>query len=220
MADKAHVLWRMASEVKDKLISSAISVFAEHGYRHGKVADIVKGADANIAAVNYHFGSKDNLFVHALRKAHTMANTAYPSKGNLPESASAEEKIQTIARGILRRSFDPGEAGDFNRIMSKTMHVPGSPIELILNEVKSMELDYLEGVLAELLDTQSMPVIELAKLNFFALATIISKSPMGLKGLFDDEPTEDAIDALIELQVGVVLTSLQSMGTHLQQMTT
>jgi len=41
----------MASEVKDKLIISAISVFAEHGYRHGKVADIVQGADANIAAV-------------------------------------------------------------------------------------------------------------------------------------------------------------------------
>jgi len=206
----------MASQVKDKLISSAISVFAENGYRHGKVADIVKGAGANIAAVNYHFGSKDNLFVYALRKAHMLANTAYPSKGNLPESASAEEKIQTIARGILRRSFDQGEAGDFNRIMSKTIHVPGSPIELILNEVRSMELDYLEGVLAELLDTQSMPVIELAKLNFLALATIISKSPMGLKGLFADEPTEDAINALIELQVGVVLRSLKSMAPHLQ----
>ncbi len=66
-------------------------------------------------------------------------------------------------------------------------------------------------------DLRSMPVIELAKLNFFALATIISKSPMGLKGLFADEPTEKAIDALIELQVGVVLTSLQSMAAHLQQ---
>jgi len=207
----------MASNVKDKLIISAISVFAEYGYRHGKVADIVQGADANIAAVNYHFGTKDNLFVHALRKAHKLANAAYPTKGVLSETASAEEKTQTIARGILRRSFDQGEAGDFNRIMSKTIHVPGSPIELILNEVRSMELDYLEGVLAELLDTESAPVIQLAKLNFFALATIISKSPMGLKGLFANDPTEEAINELIELQVGVVLTSLKSMPEHLKQ---
>ena len=41
------------SAAKEKLIESAIKVFAERGYREGKVADIVKGADANIAAVNY-----------------------------------------------------------------------------------------------------------------------------------------------------------------------
>ncbi|MCP5536509.1 MAG: TetR/AcrR family transcriptional regulator [Akkermansiaceae bacterium] len=216
----SHVPAGMTDTVKDKLINSAISVFAEHGYRHGKVADIVKGADANIAAVNYHFGSKENLFVHALRKAHRLANAAHPTKGDLPDTASAEEKIKTIARGILRRSFDPGEAGDFNRIMSKTIHVPGSPIELILNEVRSMEHDYLEAVLAELLDTGFAPLVELAKLNFFALATIISKSPRGLKGLFAHEPTEDAINELIEVQVSVVLTTIKSMARHLEQTAT
>lgn len=205
----------MASKVKDKLISSAISVFAEKGYRLGKVADIVKGADANIAAVNYHFGSKDNLFVHALREAHKIANATHPSLGGLDSSASPEEKLCAMARAILRRSFDPGEAGDFNRIMSKTIHVPGSPIELILNEVQSMGVGkHLDGIIVELLDTDSKPLIQLAKLNFFSLATIISKSPMGVKGLFASEPTDGAINELIELQVGVILISLQSLSAQ------
>ena len=186
----------MVSKAKDKLINSAISVFAEYGYRHGKVADIVKGADANIAAVNYHFGSKDNLFVHALRRAHKIANAAYPSKGNLVDSASAEEKVQAIARGILRRSFDQGAAGDFNRIMSKTIHVPGSPIELILNEARSMEFDYLEKVLTDLLGTDAPHIIQWAKSNFISLATIISKSPTGYQCFFAGEPTEKAVNEL------------------------
>lgn len=205
----------MASNVKEKLISSAIAVFAEHGYRHGKVADIVKGAEANIAAVNYHFGSKDNLFVHALREAYAIADEAYPAKGELADTAGAEEKIGAISRAVLRRSFDQGSAGDFNRIMSKTLHVPGSPIELILFEVRSMELDYLEATLGEFLETDSAPMIQLAKLNFFGLATIINKSPLGIQGLFAGDPDDADIAALIELQINVILTSLRALTTHL-----
>ena len=208
----------MAAKVKDKLIASAISVFSEHGYMLGKVADIVKGADANIAAVNYHFGSKDNLFVHALRKTFAIADSEYPTNGNLPESASAEEKIKAIARAILWRSFDPGPAGDYNRIMSKTMYVPGSPIELILKEVRSMKSGYLEESLKGLLGTDSAPMIQLAKSNFFGLTTIISKSPTGTRGLFFENPTDEDISELIELQINVVLTSLKTLAAHVQKL--
>jgi hypothetical protein len=80
-----------------------------------------------------------------------------------------------------------------------------------------MELDYLEATLAEFLDTDSAPMIQLAKLNFFGLATIINKSPMGIQGLFSGDPSDSDIAALIELQINVILTSLKALSANLEK---
>ncbi len=202
----------MKQDVKDKLIHSAIEVFADKGYRDGKIANIVKGAGANIAAVNYHFGSKDQLFVAALRQAFADADEVYPSRGGLSESASAEEKIAAIARAVLIRSFDDGKAGNFNRIMSRTMHVPGSPVEMILTEVEDFELKYLSVVLAEFLETKSTQLIGWAVAIFISLATMISKCPVGAKEyLFKKEPKQSQINSMIECQIEAIFAALKAI---------
>ena len=200
------------SAAKEKLIESAIKVFAEQGYREGKVADIVKGADANIAAVNYHFGSKDQLFVQALRKAFIDANEVFPSRGDLPDSATAEERVAALAEAILRRSFDSGKAGYFNRIMNRTMHVAGSPVNLILGELSGLELDYMSEILTDFLKIESKPLLEWARCNFLQLATIVSKRPGGYHGLFATEPKQEQIDDMIKSQVKVILASLKALS--------
>ena len=203
---------QMKHDAKIKLIQSAIEVFAEKGYRDGKIASIVKGAGANIAAVNYHFGSKDQLFVEALRQSFADADEVYPSKGDLTDSATAEEKIATLARAVLVRSFDEGKAGNFNRIMSRTMHVPGSPVEMILTEVEGFELKYLSGVLAEFLETRSTQLIGWAVAIFLSLATMISKCPVGVKEhLFSKEPKQSQINAMIDSQIEAIFAALKAI---------
>ncbi len=202
----------MKLDAKEKLIRSAIEVFAEKGYRDGKIASIVKGAGANIAAVNYHFGSKDQLFVAALRQSFADADEVYPSRGDLPESATAEEKIAAIARAILIRSFDEGKAGNYNRIMSRTMHVPGSPVEMILTEVEDFELKYLSTALAEFLETKSPQLIAWAVALFISLATMISKCPLGAKEhLFKKEPKQSQINSMIEYQIVAIFAALKAI---------
>jgi len=206
--------------VKENLIRSAIEVFAQQGYRGGKIADIVKGAGANIAAVNYHFGSKDKLFVAALRQAHRKADEIYPSSGGLAEDASAKEKIGAAARAILRRSFDVGVAGDFNRIMSRTMNVVGSPIEMILEEVEQLELKHISTVIAEFLNTTSEQMISWGVAVFLSLATMVSKCPAGVVNkIFQSEdeerPSESQIDAMIQSQINAIFVALDSLPKKL-----
>ena len=43
---------------KDRLLAAACAVFADKGYRAATVVEICTAAEANIAAVNYHFGNK------------------------------------------------------------------------------------------------------------------------------------------------------------------
>ena len=200
----------MKQDVKEKLIHSAIEVFSQKGYRDGKIAHIVKGAGANISAVNYHFGSKDQLFLAALRQAFADADEVYPSRGGLAESATAEEKVAAVARAVLIRSFDEGKAGNFNRIMSRTMHVPGSPVEMILTEVQGFELKYLSEILADFLETKSQQLIGWALAVFISLATMISKCPEGAKEyLFSKEPKQSQIDTMIEYQIKAIFAALK-----------
>ncbi|MFO7552574.1 MAG: TetR/AcrR family transcriptional regulator, partial [Haliea sp.] len=45
---------------------SALQLFTENGYAETSLSDITKRAGANIAAVNYHFGSKEDLYLAVL----------------------------------------------------------------------------------------------------------------------------------------------------------
>lgn len=46
---------------RHRILEAATELFAEHGFDNVSLRQITRAADANLAAVNYHFGSKHNL---------------------------------------------------------------------------------------------------------------------------------------------------------------
>ncbi|KAF0094226.1 MAG: transcriptional regulator TetR family [Puniceicoccaceae bacterium 5H] len=58
----------MSSNTKDNILNAAEYLFAERGFNGTSVRDITDRAGANVAAVNYHFGSKHDLFVELMRR--------------------------------------------------------------------------------------------------------------------------------------------------------
>jgi TetR/AcrR family transcriptional regulator, regulator of cefoperazone and chloramphenicol sensitivity len=56
-------------DTKSRLLTAAGEIFAEKGYEAASVREICQRASANIAAVNYHFGEKRQLYVAAVREA-------------------------------------------------------------------------------------------------------------------------------------------------------
>jgi TetR/AcrR family transcriptional regulator, regulator of cefoperazone and chloramphenicol sensitivity len=57
-------------ETRQQLLQAAGEVFAEHGYANATSKEICARANANVAAVNYHFGGKDGLYAAVLEEAH------------------------------------------------------------------------------------------------------------------------------------------------------
>ncbi len=51
----------------DQLLETAGRLFAEHGFRGTSIQMIASATGQNIAAVNYHFGSKQNLLIETLK---------------------------------------------------------------------------------------------------------------------------------------------------------
>lgn len=53
---------------KDRILNAAESLFAEHGFGGTSLRQVTGLAQVNIAAVNYHFGGKDNLINEVFRR--------------------------------------------------------------------------------------------------------------------------------------------------------
>ena len=105
---------------KERLIEAASVIFAEKGYRHATVAEICQAAGANIAAVNYHFGDKANLYKEVWDYLSKAGEARFP----IPESheeVGAEEWLRLFLRSRLRRIFADGSAGLFPKLIYREM---------------------------------------------------------------------------------------------------
>ena len=51
----------MAIDTKARILDAAERLFADNGYSATSLRDITNEAGVNLAAVNYHFGSKEAL---------------------------------------------------------------------------------------------------------------------------------------------------------------
>ena len=56
---------------RERILRSAETLFAERGFETVSLRDITGAADANVAAVNYHFGSKERL-IDAVIERHVV----------------------------------------------------------------------------------------------------------------------------------------------------
>ncbi len=53
---------------KDRILGAAEELFAQYGFSGTSLRQVTSRADVNIAAVNYHFGSKENLVNEVFRR--------------------------------------------------------------------------------------------------------------------------------------------------------
>jgi AcrR family transcriptional regulator len=139
------------TETRRRLLETACDIFAEKGYRNATIAEICDRAQANIAAVNYHFGDKETLYGTALRHAYEAAARCYPIDGGLPASAPAARRLRAHVEAHLRRTFSDGEASDFPRLIVKELAEPTPALSQVVRDVLQPHRDHLRGVLRELL---------------------------------------------------------------------
>lgn len=135
---------------KQRLLSVACAVFAERGFRDATIAEICDRADANIAAVNYHFRDKESLYDACWRHAFEAARAAWPLDGGVAASAPADERLRAFIRALMSRVMSDGECGQFPRLMVKEMAEPTAALNAIATEVIEPQRRVLHGIVAEL----------------------------------------------------------------------
>jgi AcrR family transcriptional regulator len=93
-------------DTKEKLLRAASEIFVEKGFREATVAEISRRAGANVAAVNYHFGSKKALYREAWRYAFSESMKAHPQDGGVGREAPPEDRLRGRVRALIERIAD------------------------------------------------------------------------------------------------------------------
>ncbi len=126
-------------ETRRKLLAAASEIFARRGFTDATVAEICRAAGANIAAVNYYFGTKETLYAEAWRHAFETSLEKYPPDGGVPPQAPPTERLRGQIRALLSRVMDPTSLGF--EIARKELATPTG----LLREVMRRSIDPLKA---------------------------------------------------------------------------
>lgn len=90
-----------------RIILAAIDIFLEKGTRDATVREICEKANANVASINYHFGSKE-LLQHAVL-SHILASCykLYPINEGLEDIERPEDRLKRLIANLIRILFPP-----------------------------------------------------------------------------------------------------------------
>ncbi len=124
----------------ERLLDVAEQLFAEHGFATTSVRDLTSTAGCNVAAVNYHFGGKHNLYVATFRRllADVRARREKQVHAAL-EDAGNDATLETFLHAFTMTFADPlGERERSHRLMAfmdQEMRNPQLPPEIFLEEL-------------------------------------------------------------------------------------
>jgi len=139
-------------QVQDRLLDAAERLFAKKGFDGASVRDITSQADCNVAAVNYHFGGKDKLYLdvlrrrmHMLRSVRIVAINEVMSQSK--DDITLEALLGTFARAFIEPLFDQSKGRRFMELMTREMFDPRLAPGMFLEEAIIPVLTVLQQAL-------------------------------------------------------------------------
>ncbi|MCX5660552.1 MAG: CerR family C-terminal domain-containing protein [Planctomycetota bacterium] len=137
-------------ETKRKLIDAAGEVFAEVGYERATIKEITDRAGVAIAAVNYHFSDKQELYYQVVRHAHEACTNGVRSLEQECEGCTPEQRLRRFIETILRQSMDDSLPVWRGMLLSREMHRPTAATDRFIEETLRCYVTAIEALLAEL----------------------------------------------------------------------
>ena len=144
-----------SEQTRTRLLEAAREVFAAHGFQGATVREICRRAEANVAAVNYHFGSKDELLAEALNFNALKALQA------APPGATPEVRLRLFIRDFMLLLLDEKSASRQCRIMARELADPTPVLDQIVKQGIAPLHDFLGGLVGEIVGEQVSDAVRL-----------------------------------------------------------
>ena len=137
---------RRDPSTRERLLQCAARVFADRGYEEGTVRDVCRLARANVAAIHYHFGSKERLYVETVRWAMSLHHeegtaelVAFAARDDLEPAERLVGTIRRFALGMLA----PRPSWHL-RLVLREIHTPTIAFDTIVREFLAPRFAALE----------------------------------------------------------------------------
>jgi TetR/AcrR family transcriptional regulator, regulator of cefoperazone and chloramphenicol sensitivity len=138
-------------EAKDdtrvRILQAAGPVFAEYGFRAATIKQITDAANANVAAVNYHFGDKAKLYLEVLRQA--LPDPKGPIFCTQP-GYSSKEQLRIFISNYLAFMLGEDHPKWHGQVLARELESPTEALPKLVEENFLPCTLHLENVVREL----------------------------------------------------------------------
>ncbi|MBE0620632.1 MAG: TetR family transcriptional regulator [Burkholderiales bacterium] len=128
-------------DTRQRILDAAESLFTEHGFDATTLRQITGAAEVNLAAVNYHFGSKEELIREVFRRRLTWLNQQRLQELDRLEAEAGgaplkPSRILEVFFGVALKMAADTEGGgrSFMRLLGRTYSKPSEFVRGFLAE--------------------------------------------------------------------------------------
>ncbi len=173
----------VTTDTRQRLLDVAEGLFADQGLKGTSLRAITLKAEANLAAVNYHFGTKEGLFAAVFQRrigpmtVERIRLLDQALEAAAPDAPALEDVLRAYLAptlGLLT-SHDPG-AVNFPRLLGRVFSESGEIKIQVLNQFRPSAERFLE-VLAQILP--ELPHAELMWRLHFLIGSLAHTTASG-----------------------------------------
>ena len=139
------------NDTRTRILHVAAEVFADFGFERATVRVICERASVNVAAINYHFGDKENLYIEVLKYCKALAFEKYPSDQDTKKTDPPEIKLKAFIRSFVFRILNEGSSSLFGRLVSREYIEPTGALDMLIEEAIRPTFALLAEIVGELL---------------------------------------------------------------------
>lgn len=123
---------------QERLLEAGAELFSKKHYSETSTREIAEAADANVAAINYHFGSKENLYKEVIRKV--IRDRKEKRKNLVDPLCSAEAPpLKELIANFIEGHFELKDSEEICAVdlplVFREISSPGPGFEIIVEEM-------------------------------------------------------------------------------------
>src|SRR5262245_19618622 len=158
-------------ETRTRILDAAEELFMQHGFEGTSMRQLTAKAGVNLAAVNYHFGSKDALIEAVFRRRVDPMNAERIAALERLEDLSPENIIRAFVGPSLRLVEDAKGGGrNFIRLLGRSYSEPSKPVRALIGQLYGSTMERYKTALERALP--HMPREELVWRMHFMFGTL------------------------------------------------
>lgn len=212
-------------DTRERILDSAERLFMAHGYDGTSMRQITGEANVNLAAVNYHFGSKESLIQEVFRRRLDWLNEERMRVLDRLEAEAGDQPVKpslivdAFFGTLLRMAEDEARGGmTFLRLLGRTLTEPSEFIRAFLAHEYKVVMDRFKEALFRALP--EVPKAEIVwRFHFMLGAT--SYAIAGTDALrlvtdwqIEEEDSVDRLDRLVPRLMSFLIGGLRAPLPH------
>jgi AcrR family transcriptional regulator len=181
------------------ILDQARQLFFAHGYHGVSIRDIVQACGLSNAALYYHFGSKQNLYVEVIRGF--VTSVVQPVQQAEAGSGSSRERLTRMVLAFARFISESGS--ELHVLLRDLTECEGEEIQQLIPEVTGQILAPLDAVLEDGIAAGEIRDVDVHRVSLLLMGMLNALAARRMRGPVPETLAEDADLAISTLYEGI-----------------